>query len=189
MTDLAALLAPVGLGSDAPQGRTARLLAMVERTRSEIAETSARANEGGSGNLGHSIIAAARIVLSCADAALAAARALAADPIALLARWFAGRGDVLSVATGAEWFLDGWEQICLLWQISGDHQTRLAALFEIAQIIPVLPREAVRWNPLQLPASALAPSIHVASHNDDWRSGSRAVLLIDRNERMRAMSL
>ncbi|HVZ06914.1 hypothetical protein [Rhodopila sp.] len=185
---MAVLFAPVGVDGDPVPSRIVRLTSLVRQTRDQILDTAAR-GETGVGALGRAIAASADIVLLCAEAALAAARALTSDPVALLVRWFGGHADVVATATRPEWFLDGWEQITLLWRVSANSQDRLAALFEMAQIIPSLPREAMQWSPRPLPASALTPNVHVASHNDAWRVGANALLLIERNERMRAMSL
>lgn len=189
LSELATVLAPVGAGPNAARARIPVLIDRVRQTRDDILDTFTRIDSSAGGSLGRSIVTSADIALSCASATLAAARALTTDPIALLVRWFTNRPDVTVIAERAEWFLDGWEQISLLWQAGADSHARLAALFEMAQIIPVLPSEAMQWSPMPLPAAALAPNIHVASHNDDWRTGSSAVLLIHRNERMRAMSL
>ncbi|MBS0643687.1 MAG: hypothetical protein JSS43_27820 [Proteobacteria bacterium] len=189
LSDLAVLLAPVGAGPTASRARLALLLERVRQTRDDILDTFTRIDSNAGGTLGKAIVASADTMLSCASTTLATARALAADPITLLVRWFANRPEVLATVGRPEWFLDGWEQISLLWRAGADRHARLAALFEMAQIIPLLPREAMQWSPMPLAPASLTPNIHVASHKDDWRTGSSALLLIDRNERMRAMSL
>ncbi len=186
---LAVAFAPVGVVPTEPAGRIIRLLYRLERTRDDIVEAINGGRCGSGTELASAIVAAANIVLPCAHAAIAAAHALVADPLLLLSRWFARRQEVEATATRAEWFLDGWEQISLLWHSSFDNKARLGALLEMAQIIPSLPHEAIAWSPTPLPTSALTPNVRVASRHDDWRSGRSAIALIDRNERMRAMSL
>jgi hypothetical protein len=186
---LAVAFAPVGVVPAEPNGRIIRLLYRLERTRDDIVEAINGGRCGSGTELASAIVAAASVVIPCAHAAIAAAHALVADPLLLLSRWFARRQEVEATATRAEWFLDGWEQIGLLWQSSFDNKARLGALLEMAQIIPSLPHEAIAWSPTPLPTSALTPNVRVASRHDDWRSGQSAIALIDRNERMRAMSL
>jgi len=186
---LAVAFAPVGVVHTEPQGRIIRLLYRLERTRDDIVGAQSSGRCGSGAELAAAIVASANIVIPCARAAIGAAQSLAADPLLLLTCWFTKRQQVAAAAARAEWFLDGWEQISLLWQSSFDNRARLGALLEMAQIIPSLPHEAIAWSPIALPTSALTPDIRVASRSDDWRSGSSAIRLIDRNERMRAMSL
>lgn len=186
---LAETFAPVGVVHTEPSARVIRLLYRLERTRDDMVEAMTSGQCGSGTELAASIVAAASVVIPCAHAAIDAAQALSSDPLLLLSRWFSRHQDVEAVASRAEWFLDGWEQISLLWQSSFDNKARLGALLEMAQIIPSLPHEAIDWSPTILPTSALTPNVRVASRNDDWRSGSSAIALIDRNERMRAMSL
>jgi hypothetical protein len=111
-----------------------------------------------------------------------------ADPIGLLKRWFRDSDSVVTTASRADWVLDGWEWVCLLWLAAQTGAARRRALLEMAQLIPVLPGEAANWADLPPPQEALRQPCRVTSREDGWRSGGAAFALIERNEMLRAMS-
>jgi hypothetical protein len=134
------------------------------------------------------IATAAGHTLSIADDLVIRTRALATDLTALLTRWAADSFGVVRQATQAEWLLDGWEQICLIWRCAEDDVAKRAALMEIAQMVPVMPEEANTWSNLTVDteiASRLRRSIPL---NEDWRTGAIVFDLIARNERIKAAS-
>ena len=120
---------------------------------------------------------------------LALTRNALADPAAFLKRWIAAPDDTVGLASRCDWLLDGWERVCLLWKMATSAASRRAALFEMAQLLPVLPREALDWLPSPIPRGALDPNYRISSRNDAWRSGGAAIAQIERNETLRAMSM
>ncbi len=186
---MAVSFAPVGLTAEDTQSRIARLIDRIQDTREAMIQVFESGEETDGTRLGRAVTTSIDIMLPCARGLLDAARGLVADPLNLLSRWIANQAHTIAQVNRAEWVLDGWEPICLLWQSAADNPARRAALLEMAQIIPFLPRETMEWSRRPLPAAALAPACRVACQNDDWRSGGSAVALIGRNEALRAMSL
>jgi nitrogen fixation protein len=59
---------------------------------------------------------------------------------------------------------------------------------EMAQLLPVMPRELNDWLDTPIPLEDMDEPVRVVSGNDTWRSGGAAFTLIQRNELLRAMS-
>lgn len=66
---------------------------------------------------------------------------------------------------------------------------REAALEEMAELAPVLPRETVQWVHLPLREQGAFTYRRTVQANEDWRSGVAALDLVSRNERLRARSM
>jgi hypothetical protein len=62
------------------------------------------------------------------------------------------------------------------------------ALLEMAPLIPVLPREVTAWTDIPIHADMLRQACRVTSREDGWRTGGSAFALIERNEKLLAMS-
>jgi hypothetical protein len=183
---LGALFAPVGLPPDADKARLPTLLAALEGVR---AETDAWARV----NVGEEIAALAAMVSSAADAVIAAsrvavrdARTLATDVPGLLHQWNHAPNQVARRIARAEWLLDGWDRIILLWQDARWPAGQRAALLEMAQLVPDLPQEAADWTGQQPQALQPGRDCRVISLHEGWRTGSASFGLIARNERLRA---
>ncbi len=185
---LAMAFTPIGVAAEDARSRVSRLIDRVQDTR-ESMEDFSKSTEGSNGNyLGRSVTDAMDVVVPCARGLLRASRGLLADPVTLLSRWIADRPRVSSLIGRAEWVLDGWEQICLVWQAAPDHQRRWAALLEMVQLVPFLPRETIEWSQRPLPVEALAPAVRIACQSDDWRSGATGIALTARNEAIRGLA-
>ncbi|WP_428485510.1 hypothetical protein [Rhodopila sp.] len=189
LAGLGAVFAPLGVAADDTKSRVARLIERLEDTRDDMARSFQVGEETDGTRLGRSVIASMDITLPCGRGMLTATRALLSDPIKLLSLWIVNPARVTALVTRAEWVLDGWEQICLLWRSAKTNMVRRAALLEMAQLVPALPCEAMEWSPTPLPREALDPACRVTCQNDGWRTGGGAFTLIGRNEKLRALSL
>ena len=123
------------------------------------------------------------------EAVLAATRSALADPVAVLKRWITDAAGVQALATRCDWLLDGWERVALLWLSADPRTSRRAVLLEMAPLIPVLPREVMAWTGTPLPAETMEQACRVTSREDAWRTGGAAFALIERNEKLLAMSI
>ena len=63
-----------------------------------------------------------------------------------VANWATDPPSIVRVAERPEWLLDGWEQICLIWNHAQDNSARRVALVEIADHIPTMPKELNEWG-------------------------------------------
>jgi hypothetical protein len=78
---------------------------------------------------------------------------------------------VIEMVSRPEWLLDGWEQICLIWQNAHDDAMRRAALAEIATLIPILPKEVNDWCHTQYETDSLNRFRRLVQLNEDWFHG------------------
>lgn len=185
---LSDVLTNVGLGPGSTAGRLPRLLAQLRAMRSGMAAWSAtRHNEDQAEYVGMAC-AVADLTLALAQVTLTQAQALTGDMVQLLRTWSADPRSVSQIATRPEWLLDGWEQICLIWNHAADDAERRAALVEIVGLIPILPKEASEWSEIKCDIDHAFRFRRLVSLNEDWRTGSIVFQLIARNEHLRAIA-
>ncbi|MDR3531326.1 MAG: hypothetical protein P4L90_12340 [Rhodopila sp.] len=194
--DLAAMgnaFASVGAAPEDREARIPRLIARLEDTCIGLSRWLAAdpGNDIGNdiGGLGGLVTAAMRMACGSGALVLENTRTALTDPLASLKRWIAAPGGVLVQAARCDWLLDGWERVCLLWITAQTNASRRAALLEMAPLVPVLPREVMAWTDAAIPAEATDETCRVTSREDTWRSGGAALALIERNEKLRAMSI
>jgi len=208
LREAGAAFSGVGIQGKQHSSHLLTLLKMLTGLQAEVAAWSrTRPNEGG--ELGGMIAEVAAATLTCAVAATREARLATADPAALMQQWHANRTTLKDLAERPDWLLDGWEQICQIWQAAGTDAEKVAALDEIASLVPVLPKETGKWVRLTIRAQSLftyrdtvlvredwripgdSPSgpqgRRTVLKNEDWRTGS-PVDVIERAEHMRALS-
>ena len=143
---VAGMMASIGIASGSHTGRIPRLIRMLYEIRGEIGEWSVTRRGGDRVSYANAVLAAADLMLSLAAAILAKARSRTIDMVGLLRTWNTDRETVIRLAERPEWLLDGWEQICLIWRYARDDVSRRAAVAEIFNQIPVLPRELGEWS-------------------------------------------
>ena len=129
----------------------------------------------------------ASVTASCAVAAHAAARDLISDLPGLLRAWAATPAAVVKQTSRPEWILDGWERFCLLWEMAATISTQSAALLEMAQLVPMLPKEGNTWGEERSELEKLEPGLRTAQLNTSWRGGGASHGLIARNERLQGL--
>jgi hypothetical protein len=132
--------------------------------------------------------AVADVTLSLAGTTLARAQALPATMIDLLRSWAVDRESVIQLVGRPDWLLDGWEQICLVWNNANEDSARRAALAEIATLVPILPKEVTDWCSISYQVDGLARFRRLVDRNEDWFTGARVFDLIARNEHFRAIA-
>ncbi|MDF1585380.1 hypothetical protein [Marinimicrococcus flavescens] len=138
----------------------------------------------------------ANLVMDCASftlqhgrSAIDKAHAILADVIGLVRTWRANSETIAERLALAEWLLDGWQQIAAIWEASRHEErpARRMTLGEIASMLPVLPKDAVKHLD-----DAAAPAIQ--SHrrrwvrlHEDWRTGS--IVAADATQRNEAVRI
>jgi hypothetical protein len=116
------------------------------------------------------------------------AHGLTDDVIGLLRIWSTDPDSITRMAGRPEWMLDGWDQICVLWQHASDNLKRRDTLIEIAQLVPVLPREVSEWVGMSFDYDAKLTLLRrLVPLNEDWRTGAAVLDMIARNEQLRAL--
>nr|WP_294502086.1 hypothetical protein [uncultured Rhodopila sp.] len=180
--------ASVGVAADDTDARIARVLARLEEARQSLSAWLRADTDNDIGGVGRALAGAMQTAHGYGQAILNSTRAVPADPIGLLKQWFKDPEAVVATANRADWVLDGWEWVCLLWLAARTDAARRRALLEMAQLAPVLPGEAGNWADRPAPPELLRQPCRVTSREDSWRSGGAAFALIARNEILRAMS-
>lgn len=134
------------------------------------------------------IVASARQTAECAEVALAHTDALISDVGLLTPKWKVEKDSILERARGPDWVLDGWKTPMALWQGASPNQRR-AAIWEIALIAPLLPREAKAWLGAVKDWREMPRRItQVVRDKSDWRNGN-AMDLVARNENLIGFSI
>ena len=186
---LSALFVPVGLNAAMPPARLPRLAARLEAAGDSLTVWTRRFPNDGFTGLAGSLARSARLTAHCANATLRAAHTMTTDMLGLLQAWAGAPAEVTKQACRPDWVLDGWERFCLLWETAAHISTQRAVLHEMAQLVPLLPREVTGWSDEQMELETLEPMLRTARLNDSWRGGGASYGLIARNERLQAMIL
>jgi hypothetical protein len=108
------------------------------------------------------------------------------DPATLLRDWLADPAAVEQALSRAEWLMDGWDRLVLLWQAALPGPA--AAALEMAALLPVWPDEAETW--LGLPAGTVARMARrPLTVAPAWSDPASTVARIARNEYLRALGM
>lgn len=130
------------------------------------------------------VVDAAKLTLNCAAVAFKDIDGLLSDTPTLLRAWREDSSDFGRRAARLDWLLDGWQVICELWR-DADPGLRSGALWEMAMLAPVMPREVEEWLGIEEDWDRPTRLRRVVRANEDWRSG-RMLDIVARNERLRA---
>lgn len=169
--------------------RIPRLLDRLQQAAANLSGWLAGEPDGDIGGLGHAMVRTMRAAYASGAHLLDASRSCLDDPVSLLKRWCTDPDAIKAHAQRCDWLLDGWERVALVWMCATTNGARRATLLEMVPMMPVLPRDVTEWTDVDIPVDAMTPVARVTSHDDAWRSGGAAFALIERNEKMRAMSL
>ena len=136
---LAALLAPLGIGPSAADAFLPRQLAALVAFCAEVEKW----GRSGGEDIALALLLSRHgaVAVAAARAALADAAALLADPLALFRAWFTRDAAVIAHLSRADWLLDGWAPIPVLWRGAARAGGRHAVLDEILRIVPHLPTD------------------------------------------------
>ena len=181
--------AAYGLGQHTNAARIPRLIDRLDDTFSAISAWARADADQDMGSVASAVASSIRTAAKWGRSIVTSTRSTLEDPLTLLGRWVSDPGVVKDLAERGEWLLDGWERVCLLWQAPSSITSRNAALFEMAQCLPALPQEAYEWTNPAVPLQPPDQNCRVVSSDSRWHTGSSAIVMIERNEKLRAMSL
>jgi hypothetical protein len=184
---LSALFVPIGLPAETPPARLPKLTARIETAANSLGQWALRYSDDGCASLASSLSRSAAVTATCATSMLSAARGMTEDLPGLLKAWAASPADVAKKASRAEWILDGWERLCLLWETADNPSLQRAVLREMAQLVPMLPKEGTDLGGERLELEELEPVLRAAQLNASWRAGGASQALTARNERLQGL--
>jgi hypothetical protein len=182
-------MASVGVTKNGDAGRMPRLDKRLHDTREDISDWIGTQRDGDRVAYARTICSVSDVTLTMTAGLLAQARSMTEDMVGLLRVWSADPDQVRRVVARPEWLLDGWEQICLVWNFAHDDAARRAALVEIAEYVPILPREVHEWSGYRSDLDDSFFEHRPILLNEDWRSGATVFDLIARNEQFRAFAI
>jgi hypothetical protein len=184
---LAEVMTDTGVGSGTG-GRIPRVISMLRGTRASIADWSKSRRNDEQLYDARMVCRVADLTLSLSDNTLAQVHAMTNEMLGLLRAWASDPAKVARLSARPEWLLDGWEKICLIWNYAQDDASRRAALLEIVDLLPVLPKEARDWCGAGVEFDAAETSRRTIRLNEDWRTGEIVIDLVARNEHFRAVA-
>jgi hypothetical protein len=188
LESLADLLQALGTQGQARQARIPRLLRLLSDVRNEMDEWGQSHDNDQWAAYAQMICTNADLTLSLAAKSLDAVHAMTGDMVGLLRNWTRSPDTVAHLATRPEWLLDGWEPICLIWHEAADLAGQRRALAEMAQLVPVLPRETSEWSGVPEDLIRRTSLRKLVRLNRDWRTEAAVFALIARNERLRSLA-
>jgi hypothetical protein len=169
--------------------RVRQMLAELKRVVDEITEWIAQEpQEAAHVKAANFVAISARQTLQCGEVALAQAEALMADLGLLIPKWQKEKQAIFERARRPDWVLDGWKIPLALW-LGAELRQRRAAIWEMALIAPVLPREGKAWLSASSEFLDTPPRvIQIVRKKSDWRSGN-LMELVGRNENLIGSSI
>jgi hypothetical protein len=186
---LAEVLCDVGVNAQFQTTRLRRMLDLLQAVRAEIDAWGRKNDDDVLAGYATMICDVADVTLSLTKAMVNEAQALTRNVVELLRTWADDPGSVIQAAHRPEWLLDGWEQICQLWRQATQPAAQRAALAEIAQLVPILPREATEWAGIAVDSEKLMLLRRFVPLNEDWRTGAIVFELVARNEHLLALGI
>ena len=171
------------------EGRLRQTLARLNRVTDEIAAWTAKEKQEG----GHIVAArfieqTARQTIECSEFTLSVAEELIANFGKLTPVWKDQREAVIERTRWPEWVLDGWRTPLALWEATAPRE-RQVAIWEMAMIVPILPREAKAWLGQQSAWSETPRRVaQMVRDKADWRGG-KMLEMMARNENLIGFSI
>jgi hypothetical protein len=184
---LSVLFVPIGLQPEMPTARLPRLTARLEAAAEGLTKWSKQFADDGCAGLAFSLSRSASVTAGCATSALGVARGLTADMRGLLRVWAATPASIHRQTSRPEWILDGWERFCLLWETAGPVSEQRCVLREMAQLVPMLPKEASDSQKEREELEKLEPVLRAVHINDSFLGSGASHALIARNERLQGL--
>jgi len=184
---LSILFVPIGLKAVTAPARLPRLTARLEAAGHGLSHWAKQFPDDGCAKLATSLARSAFVTSTCSATALSQARDMTDDMQGLLQLWAGSPAEVIKQIARAEWILDGWERFCLLWETAEHASTQRAVLHEMAQLVPMLPKEGTDLGGERLELEQLEPVLQAARLNQSWRGGGASHGLIARNERLQGL--
>lgn len=177
---LAATLACLGPTRSAEKPPFIRLKEEILGMRHEFKEASETRSMQDDASVLHFLLTATDTLLHYVDLAWAETEAHLTSMVELLARPKINAAIILERARRVEWLFDGWPLLVALWQRTTPDQRHLI-LWDMAALLPPLPREVKCWFTDDHAREAPARLTRVISQGSDWRTG-RNLEITARNE-------
>jgi len=180
LESLAGVFMSLGNAQDAVTGHARQALIDFRAFVKELDQWTAPRRGSPRGVKAEWVLHKAALTLSCAEAAVAELDRVLGDSTLLIRAWHRDKQSVIARAARPEWLLDGWGIVIALWRQS-EPSDRAATLWEMAQLVPFLPKEVESWPGFPKDGSAFRTDKIDLSQSFDWRR-QRPLDYITRNE-------
>lgn len=189
LEEIAPHVSDVGLPAQGFEGRHPRTLRRLADMAGSLERWAAVESEE-IARLARKIAGAARHTCEAGEAAVATARALLEDVPRLLRLWRDSRGEVERQLGFCDWLLDGWIEICGLWEASARDGRSLqrATLNQIERLLAGADAE-VRSRQVEAADREKDGSGRAVKPYEDWRTGVVVSDWLERREALKAGAL
>jgi hypothetical protein len=183
------VVAPIGLSAEDQVSRVPRMIEMLNKAGEALHDWAGSDEAHDGDGIGITMAQALRGMAQMGRGFVSGLRRWFADPATLLRQGLTDPASLRERADRALWLLDGWERLALIWQAADSVAHRRLAVLEIAHGLPSIPNEAFTWK---------EPSVSMVSQSLSWKvsyggqahlSTAACMLLVRRNEAVRALSL
>jgi len=175
------------LGPDIASSPARRLMDEIAAMAGEYRALLDKGDGDGEGNAVSFLVESAGTSLHYAELALAELETRLSDIVNLLMRPRINASKVLERVRRAEWVLDGWGVVVALWRRT-DRRMRRSIAWDLAALVPALPREVYDWFALDQTRQAPSRLSRIVAQGADWRSG-QSLGITERNEGLISFSL
>ena len=187
---IAEVATPVGPPADGGQARNEAMLSRL-RVLIQSLGTWAAGEANGKSSDAAAVLGLAGRALDEAQAAQTEARELLGEVIRLLRGWHERIGERMrQVLTRPEWLLDGWDQICALWEAAArdERPAQRETLQQIRASLPMLDPSDREAAPGADPGDIRFDRGRRVRMNEDWRTGLTVMEGRARAELLRAVT-
>jgi DNA-binding Lrp family transcriptional regulator len=164
--ELSEIIQPIGFEIEGQRGRLRQLLHRLSRFRDEVI----RADSGGTTR---TLAEVAQLTMRIGNAILNDVDRDIANVIRFVAEWDARVTSTRQNMERLSWLLDGWGQVCDLWDGTDADKTvgRHQRITEIMRIIPLVPRSESQARIHVEPTDFHRRQNRIVQQNEDWRTG------------------
>jgi hypothetical protein len=184
LEEIAGICTGIGFRGDPTRARYQRQIAELEVMAAEVASWAEAAADTEEAKASSLVLRCTELTLKCGRPLMGQLTALPDDMRGLIGRWSREPRALRELAARPAWLLDGWAALTGIWRTAGE-AGRMAALREMAVLVPAMPSEVDAWAEGE--AERFAAVHRVRSRFvfplEEWRTG-RALELVARNEKL-----
>jgi hypothetical protein len=164
--ELSDIIQPIGFEIEGQRGRLRQLLHRLSHFRDEVIRTD-------SGGTTRTLAEVAQLTMRIGNSILSEIDRDIGNIIRFVAEWDVRVTSARQSMERLSWLLDGWGQVCDLWDGSDGDKTlgRHQRITEIMRIIPVVPRSESQTRIHVEPADFQRRQNRIVQQNEDWRTG------------------
>ena len=188
---IARAAAAVGMGAERRRSRVDATLRRIRAMCEAIVNLTSQSDHDHQIEVARRFVAQAVIFAKGGETLLRESWSMMEDMPTLLRRWHSHAAETEQALARPEWFLDGWDPICAVWEASLNPCARQSSLYEMSRFVPYLPDEAMDWLPtLDLQCvRQIVPPVVEGGWQGGWQGGGALFARVARNEQILAATI